>query len=121
MGLLSGGVASVFSAAFGSFYLDGTLEPSSTDPVYDDEGNIVGYGGGSPVAVKVQIDSATEAMRGADGYTEGDCRMIILAHGIPAVTTDMSVTARDAKFKLMSADLDPAASHWVCRAREVRP
>jgi hypothetical protein len=39
-------------------------------------------------AVKVQVDQATQAMRGADGYVEGDVRILMLAHGVAAPDTD---------------------------------
>lgn len=119
MGLLDGGIAAVFSAALSGLYLDGTLHTGTGDPIYDDAGNITGYTGAGDVAVKAQVDSATEAMRQAEGFAEGDARIIILAHGIGTVTSDHTITVRSAEWRLLSAELDAAASHWVCRARKV--
>lgn len=117
MSLLDGGIAAVFASALSPFYLDATLHAGTGDPIYDDEGNITGYNGAGDVPIKCQVDSATEFMRQADGFAEGDVRLVILAQGIGPVNTDMRVTVRGAEHLLLSAELDAAASHWVCRAR----
>jgi hypothetical protein len=118
MGMLDGGIAAIFSSALSGLYLDGTLHTGTGEPIYDDDtGDITGYTGSGDVACKVQIDAATNAMRQADGFAEGDCRAIILAQGIGTVTSDWTLTARGEDWRLLSADLDAAASHWVCRAR----
>lgn len=117
MGLLDGGIQAVFGAAFSGLYLDGTLHRDLTTPIYDGKGSIVGYAGGGDVAVKVQVDGATYAMRQSEGYSEGDVRVIVLARGIPAITADMELTARDVRYKIASVEIDPAASHYICRGR----
>lgn len=117
MGVLDGGIAAVFGAAFSGLYLDATLHAGTGEPIYDDGGNITGYTTDADVAIKAQVDVATEAMRRAEGFAEGDVRLIILAQGVPAVTTDHQVTARGRLHAILSAELDAAASHWVCRAR----
>lgn len=117
VGLLDGQIAAVFSAALSGLYLDGTLHAGTGSPVYDASGNITGYTGGGDVAIKVQVDSATDAMRRADGYAEGDCRVIVLARGVSAITSDMELTARAKRWRILSAELDAAASHWTLRAR----
>lgn len=117
MGLLDGGIAALFSTALSGLYLDGTLHTGTGDPVYDDDGNITGYSGAGDVAIKVQVDAATDAMRQADGYAEGDARIIVLAHGVATITSDHTVTARGKHWRILSAEQDAAASHWVLRAR----
>lgn len=117
MALLDGGIAAIFGAAFSGLYLDATLHSGTGDPVYDGQGNITGYTGAGDVAIKAQVDVATEAMRQADGYAEGDCRIIVLAQGVPAINSDMQVTVREQLWHILSAELDAAASHWVLRAR----
>lgn len=122
MGLLDGGIAAVFSSAFSGLYLDGTLHTGTGDPEYDDDTvEVTGYTNDGNTAIKLQVDSATEAMRRAEGFAEGDVRLIILAQGVPAVTSDHQVTVRGQLHHVLSADLDAAASHWVCRARLGRP
>ncbi len=117
MGALDGDVAALFAAAFGGMYLDGTLHGGTGDPVYSDEGDISGYSGAADTPVKVQIDRATSAMRAADGFAEGDVRVIILAQDGMTLTSDSEVTARGMRYRIQSAELDAAASHWMCRAR----
>jgi hypothetical protein len=118
MGLLDTDIAALFGAAFGGLYLDGWLHRDGTDPIYDDGGNIVGYVGGIEIAIKVQRDKATYAMRQSEGFSEGDVALIILAQGLPALTTDMQVTdGHGARWMIQSADLDAASSHWICRGR----
>lgn len=118
MGLLDGGIASIFNAAFSSIYLDGTLHTGTGTPIYGPGGIITGYAGGDK-AVKVQVDAATDAMRRGDGYAEGDVRIIMLAQGIAAVTSDHRVTVGPVTYSLQSAELDAAASHWICRGRRI--
>lgn len=118
MGLLDGSIAAIFSAAFSGLYLDGTLHAGTGGPTYDDDtGDVTGYTDGGDTAIKVQVDSATEAMRRAEGFAEGDVRLIVLAAGVPAITTDHQITARGERHAVLFAELDAAASHWVCRAR----
>lgn len=118
MGVLDGGVAAIFGAAFGSFYLDGTLVSSFTQPIYGPGGAITGYTGGTPIACKCQIDAATYAMRQADGFADGDMRIIVLSAGLGVpVTTDHRLTVSGQTWLIASADRDPAGSHWICRGR----
>lgn len=120
MGLLDGGIASIFNAAFSGLYLDGTLHAGTGEPIYDETtGDITGYTEADDTAIKVQVDSATEAMRRADGFAEGDVRLLILAAGIPAITSDREVTVRGTRYRIQSAQLDAAASYWDCRGRAV--
>ena len=119
MGLLDGGIAAIFGAAFGGLYLDGTLHRGTGSPIYASGGVITGYGGGGDVAVKVQVDAATDAMRRAEGFAEGDVRIIILAQGIGPVTSDHRITIGATTYSLQAAELDAAASHWICRGRRV--
>ncbi|EHJ62822.1 hypothetical protein [Novosphingobium pentaromativorans] len=117
MGLLDGDIAALFSAAFSGMYLDATVNAGTGEPIYGAGGVITGYSGSSQAA-KAQVDAATQAMRQADGFAEGDVRLIILANGV-AVTSDHSVTVAGVKYSLQSVELDAAASHWVCRGRKV--
>jgi hypothetical protein len=119
MGLLDGDVAALFATAFGGMYLDGTLHRGTGAPIYDGEGTITGYSGGGDLSIKVQVDRATSAMRAADGFTEGDVRLIVLAQAGMTITSDSEITARAVRYRVHGAELDAAASHWICRARAV--
>lgn len=116
--LLDGGIERIFGAALGGLYLPATLHRDGTDPIYDGEGNIVGYAGGVDIACRAQMDAATWAMRQADGYAEGDVRIIVLSAGLDvAVTTDFQITVAGRRRMIASAERDAARSHWICRGR----
>ena len=118
MSLLDGGIARIFNSTFGGLYLPATLHAGTGEPIYDpDTGEIIGYDGGD-TPCKVQIDAATDAMRRAEGFAEGDCRLIILALGLPEVTSDHEVSVSGVRYRLQSAERDPALSHWVARGRK---
>lgn len=118
MGLLDGGIEAIFGAALAGLYLPGTLHRDGADPIYDNEGNIIGYGGGADASCRCQIDAATYAMRQTEAYSEGDVRIIILSAGLGVeVTTDFQVSAKGKRWMIASAERDAAASHWICRGR----
>jgi hypothetical protein len=119
MALLDGDIAALFGSVFGVLYGDGLLHNGQSGPVYDNEGNITGYGGDDDVPIKVQRDAANWAMRQQDGYSEGDCALIILKEpGDIVITTANEVTdTTGARWKIESANLDAAGSHWLCRGR----
>lgn len=118
MALLNGGLEAIFGAALGGLYLDATLHRDTSAPIYDGEGNITGFGGGADIACKAQVDSVTYAMRQAEGFVEGDVRIIVLSAGLGiALTTDMQITVSGKRWQIASADRDAAASHWICRGR----
>jgi len=119
MGLLDGGIARIFNATFSGLYLDGLLHAGTGDPIYAPGGAITGYDGGGDVPIKVQVDSASEAMRRAEGFAEGDVRLIVLAQGVPAITSDHEVTVQDTRYSIQSVERDPALSHWLCRGRAI--
>lgn len=117
MGLLNGGIAAVFSAAFSGIYLDGTLHAGTGDPIYEGS-KIVGYAGGD-TPIKVQTDAAGDAVKRDQGFAEGDVALIILAQGVPPVTSDHAVTdGYGDRYSIERAERDAAASHWVCRGRK---
>ncbi|OGT55483.1 MAG: hypothetical protein A3E01_09245 [Gammaproteobacteria bacterium RIFCSPHIGHO2_12_FULL_63_22] len=119
MSLLDGGIASVFGSVFGGLYPDGLLHRDGTEPVYDSFGNITGYSTAEDIAIKVQRDACSYSMQRAQGFSDGDVMLIILADGLDIlVTTDMHVTDGDGnRWMVKSADLDAASSHWVLRGR----
>lgn len=116
MGVLDGDIAALFGAAFGPMYLSATLHTGTAQPTYDSGGNITGHTS-SDTAVRAQVDAATDAMRRAEGYSEGDVRVIILAQGAPAITDNHELTVKGVRYRLATPSLDAAASHWVARGR----
>lgn len=111
MSLLDGGIAGVMASAFGSIYLPGTLYRRT---LADD-----GKGSLTPSettqSVKVQVDSATEAMRAEPGYTGTDVRLLILASGLSLVNTDCEVAVGNRRFAIASVAQDPAGAYFECR------
>lgn len=114
MGLLDGGAAAAFAGIFSGIYLDGTLHRATT---IDD-----GEGGGSTTyadeAVKAQLEACTEAMRQADGYTDLDVRILVLASGVARPDTDTQITVDGTRYAVQPPVYrDPCGSYWDCRAR----
>lgn len=117
MSLLDGQLAAAFAGVFGAVYLDASLYRAVE---FSDDG----MGGGSDgdfapaEAVKVQIDQASQAMRAAEGYVEGDVRILMLAHGVPAPDTDAEVGAGGIRYMIESVATDPAGSYYELRGRK---
>ncbi len=112
MGLLDGGLQSVFGAAFGSIYLDGSLIRVT---LVDD-----GEGGGSEITethpIKGQVDAVTERMRQSAGYTDGDMRIIVLQAGLGfRPNTDDRITLGGRNWAIADIEADPANTHWIAR------
>jgi hypothetical protein len=117
MGLLDGGLAAAFAGVFGAVYLDGQLYRAVD---FTDDGKGGGAGGGflPEEAVKVQIDAATQAMSIANGYVDGDVRILMLAHGVPAPDTDAEIAAGGERYMIESVGTDPAGSYFELRGRK---
>jgi hypothetical protein len=117
MGLLDGDIAAAFAAVFGGVYLDGSLYRPKT---YADDGmgggSAPGFAPGEPV--KVQIDAASFAMRQAEGYVEGDVRILMLAHGVAAPDTDCEIAAGGTRYMIETVGTDPAGSYFELRGRK---
>lgn len=114
-GLLDSNVLQgIFGSVLSSIYGDGQLirvtmvrQPGGTSiPVEQ-----------PPVAIKVQVDACTEAMRQQPGYTDTDVRLLILQSGIagPKPTTDDIVIAQGERRKLFGITEDPARAYWEMR------
>lgn len=117
MGLLDGGMEAIFGAALGGLYLPATLHVLGT-PIEDVEGNVIGHTGDADYSCRAQLDDATWSMRQADGYADGDQRIIVLSAGMTVgITTDNEITIRGKRWMIESVQRDAAASHWVLRGR----
>ncbi len=114
MGLLDGGLASVFASAFSSFYLDATLHRSTITP----DGRGGGTTGFADSAVKAQLDSTTQAQQGADGYVDTDQRILVLASGLAPITTDDEITIEGVRWAIESVSRDPAGAYFDLRGRK---
>ena len=113
MGVLDGGIRSVFGAAFGSFYLDAVLDRVTFVPD--------GEGGGTTTTTsepaKVQQDSVSELTRVQAGYAQNERRFLILQAGITGpVTGDCELVFEGVTYMLSSPEQDPARSYWAVRA-----
>jgi hypothetical protein len=116
--LLDGQLAAAFAGVFGGIYLDGQLYRALD---FADDGK----GGGTDSdpflpaePVKVQLDQATQAMRGTVGYVEGDVRILMLAHGVAAPDTDAEIAAGGARYMIETVGTDPAGSYYELRGRK---
>lgn len=112
--LLNGGLQAVFGAAFGAVYLPGyLLRTTLTD---DGEG---GYAVSHAVhSIKGQVDQASERMRRADGYTDGDMRVIVLQSGVTVEPNTDDLTVLGGKVWVLSGiQADPAITHWEMTGR----
>lgn len=108
MGLLDGGVASVFSSIMGAFFLDGSLYRWSTT---ED-----GEGGGSssfaaPEAIKAQLDSTA---RDSDDTRQ---RILVLASGVDPITPDDEIVVAGIRWAIENVTMDPASSYYELRGR----
>lgn len=114
MGLLDGGVAAAFGSMFAGFYLDASLHRAS---ITDDGagGGSVGFADAQPV--KAQLDQATQAMRDSPGYVDTDQRILVLAYGIDAITTDDEITVDGLRWSIASVTQDPAGACYELRGR----
>lgn len=117
MGLLDGGIASIFGAALSGLYLPATLDYAGV-PVEDIEGNVTGHTGAGSWSCRAQVDAATWTMRQAQGYVDGDMQIIVLAAGLQAApTTDMTITVSGKMWLIEAVERDAASSHFILRGR----
>lgn len=93
---------------------------SDGGPMYDDGGSIATPGAVVGRSCVAQIDSVTEAMRNAEGFTDRDMRILILGLNGPLDTShviEMIDGPNVGAWTLQSAVTDPAGIGWECRGR----
>lgn len=112
MGLLNGGIRSIFNSAFSALYLPANLTRVTLTP--DGEGGFSEFT--SETAVRVQQDTITDQMRISGGYSENDARFLILQDGTTEVTSDCRLTFEGVTYLLSNPQQDPARSYWAVRA-----
>lgn len=111
MGLLNGGLRTVFGAALAGLYLDALLYP----PDHTSDGKGGGTSGwGSPIACKAQLDRVTQAQ--AQGGVDADQRIIVLAAGLDeTITTDHEITVEGVRWAISAVSRDPAQAYYDLR------
>jgi hypothetical protein len=115
------GIATRISGTFNGPYFAAKVI-DQTGQEFDDGGSIVDAGTVVERDCMAQVDIATEAMRQADGYAEGDARFLILSAtltgGLDSDATVEVVTGPNAGTWLVSAiDRDPFGIYWNGRGR----
>lgn len=114
-------IAQGISAMFGGPYVAAKVI-DQTEQVFDDGGSITDPGAVAERDCMAQVDLATEAMRQADGYAEGDARFLILSATLSgALGTDATVEVLAGPLAgswLVSAiERDPMGVYWQGRGR----
>ena len=115
MGLLTGDGAAALNSVFAAIYPSGSLVRRT----------ITEDGGGSQTvtetttAIKVQTDSASEAMRTAPGYTDTDVKLIVLTTGLGGeiTTDDEIIDGRGDRWRVTMPMIDACGSHWEVRGQ----
>lgn len=111
MGLLDGGIATIFASVFGQYFLDGQLRQNA---VWVPDG----MGGGSftdvaPIPVKYQEDQVSEETRVSGGYSQDDVRFLILQVPGQTLKGDAELTVAGGRtYLLRTPRQDPAKSYW---------
>lgn len=113
MGILNGGIQSLFGTVFGAFYLDGTL--ITVTNIYADDGKTTETTSNQPC--KVQEDAVDERTRSAGNYSQNEKRFLVLQKGIAGPLTGNSrlVAPDGITYVLREPDQDPAKSYWQVR------
>lgn len=117
MGLLNGGLKRGFGELFEGHYLDARVV--DRELTYGNDGTL--QAGADPKRCKARVDSATQRMREAEGFTETDRAIFILASSITVpIDTDTEVEILEGDyagsiFGIASIDRPPGASYWLCR------
>lgn len=116
-----GEIGMAFSSVLGGpYHAARTIEQVA--PVYDDGGSIVTPGGVAHRGCQVQIDTANQRMREAEGYVDTDVALIVLAATLDGgLNTEARIEVLDGPHAgVWSVELierDTAAAGWVGRGR----
>lgn len=118
MKLLAGGAAALFGEILGPGYLAGRVW--STVVAYAPDGSMTRTETETPCLL--QVDSATEEMIAAEGYTTSDRAIYVLRASYAGVfDTDCEISVDEGpyagtRWKVASPiDGDPAAAYWLGR------
>lgn len=112
-------IAAGFADRFGAPFVDAVAWWPGT-PVKDAGGSITSPGTPVQYPCRAQFDAPTIAMRQAEGFTEQDARILVLAF---EATLDDKAEIRVAsgdnagQWRLLTVTRDPAGVGYECRAR----
>lgn len=114
-------IARNVSATVGAGYWPGMLRWAGA-ATYDDGGSIASPGTPESHGCWVQVDSATERMRQADGYRDTDMRLLILADDLERdPDTDAAAEVLDGphagSWRLLSVTRDPGGCYFEAAGR----
>jgi len=117
------GLAQTMTAVFGGPFVSARVIDQAPD-AFDDGGSIPDDTADPTFRTcQLQVDIVTDAMRQADGYVEGDLRVLILSATLEGdLDTDATVEVLQgpytgAKLLLSGITRDPAATYWEGRGR----
>lgn len=123
MSLLGGGVAALFGELFAPLYLPAHVY--GTTETYGGNGKLRREQTDRPC--RAQVDSCTERMVAAEGYTDTDRAIFILADTLEGgVDSDCEVVVDEGpyagtRWRLATPiDRDPAGAYWRARGTRVK-
>lgn len=123
MGLLSGGARALFGELFSPLYLSASVY--SVGDTYDGQGTLRRRR--QERTCRAQVDRCTERMVQAEGYTDTDRGVLILAATLEGeVETGHEFIVHEGEYagtlwRLASPiDRDPATAYWSARAVRVK-
>lgn len=118
MKLLAGGAAALFGELLTPMYLAGRIFRGTTG--YAPDGTMTR--GEEPADCRVQVDSATEQMQAAEGYTTDDRALYVLrASYAGEFDSDCEIAVDEGPYGgtrwrvATPIDGDPAGAYWRCR------
>lgn len=113
------GIAREFGAMGIGAYVDAQVI-SQAVVTFDDGGSIASSGEPTRRDCQVQVDVATEAMRGQNGFAEGDVRLLVIEL-TGGITTDDAIEvlagAYAGVWSVAAVSADPAGIGYDCRGR----
>jgi hypothetical protein len=116
MGLLDGGLAAIFGAAFGGVYLAGTLHRVTLGE--DEDGRRTKTK--ADVPMRYQREALSEQARAAAGIPAKDIKLLILAHELGGKpTAEDEFTTPEGRFRIAACETDPASTHFIVRGSPV--
>jgi hypothetical protein len=110
MGLLDGGLAAIFGAAFGTIYLPGKLHVIGKDA----DGQVITPVTWSDVDIRGQRDDYSDKQRQDWKIPDKAVRLIVLQAGVAtAPTADDEITLLGQRWRVSNISRDPAAAAWT--------
>jgi hypothetical protein len=116
-------IAMSISKRLGGPYVSGTVVDQAGQQ-WDDGGSIIDPGNATLRTCMLQVDVVTDAMRQAEGYTDKDMRLLVLANTLQGrIDTDATIEVIDGPgfgvWSVASVVRDPLGIYWDCRGRLV--